>query len=248
MAGLRDGYEIGFLFLSEGEDPDSFVQTQGADAFREAVNQATPLSAYLIDTLKSRHTTTTLEGRTKLILEAEKILSPLAAGRMREQLEQQLTTLTHQKLLKVVDKKPATIKRPRHSLEVTPMRLAIAALLQHPELSGLVLPENDSILGILPGGELLVSLAQEIRATPNLSSAMLLERYRGSPMEAAIYQLMEWQPPKPEEQDWKILLEDALKTLHQHAKNRQLNELLQRSQTETLSSAEKQTLQTLLRQ
>jgi len=59
---------------------------------------------------------------------------------------------------------------------------------------------------------------------------------------------MEWQPPKPEEQNWDVLLEDALKTLRQHAKNEQLNTLLQRSQTETLSDAEKQTLQTLLSQ
>ena len=128
------------------------------------------------------------------------------------------------------------------------MRLAIAALLQHPELGGLVLPENDTILGVLPGGELLVSLAKITRNTPGLSSAMLLERYRSTAFESAIYQLMEWQPPKPEEQNWDVLLEDALKTLQRHAKNEQLNTLLQRSQTETLSDAEKQTLQTLLSQ
>jgi len=249
MAGLRDGYEIGFLFLPDGEDPDSFVQTQSANAFRQAVEQATPLSVYLINTLKSQHTTTTLEGRTNLIMEAEKILAPLAPGRLRSQLESELTQLTNQKLLTTATPtKPTARKRQRYSLEVTPMRLAIAALLQHPELGGLVLPENDTILGVLPGGELLVSLAKIIRNTPGLSSAMLLERYRGSAFESAIYQLMEWQPPKPEEQNWDVLLEDALKTLQQHAKNEQLNTLLQRSQTETLSDAEKQTLQTLLSQ
>ncbi len=248
MASLRDGDEIGFLFLPDGEDPDSFVQTQGADAFRQAVEQATPLSTYLISDLKSRHSTTTLEGRTNLMLEAEKILAPLAPGRLRSQLEDELTKLAHQKLFTTPSNKPAVIKRQRHSLEITPMRLAIAALLQHPELGDLVLPENDTILGVLPGGELLVSLAKIIRDTPRLSSAMLLERYRGTAFESVIYQLMEWQPPKPEAQNWNVLLEDALKTLHQHAKNEQLNTLLQRSQTETLSDTEKQTLQTLLRQ
>jgi len=248
MSSLRDGDEIGFLFLPDGEDPDSFVQTQGADAFRQAAEQATPLSTYLMTTLKTEHSTTTLEGRTKLILEAEKILTPLAPGRLRSQLEDELTKLTNQKLFTASPGKPATKKRQRHTLEVTPMRLAIAALLQHPELGGLVLPENDTILGVLPGGELLVSLANIIRSTPGLSSAMLLERYRGTAFESAIYQLMEWQPPKPEEQNWDVLLEDALKTLQQHAKNEQLNTLLQRSQTETLSDAEKQTLQNLLSQ
>ena len=248
MTSLRDGDEIGFLFLPDGEDPDSFVQTQGADAFRHAVEQATPLSTYLMTTLKTEHSTTTLEGRTKLILEAEKILMPLAPGRLRSQLEDELTKLTNQKLFTPTPNRPAVKKRQRHTLEVTPMRLAIAALLQHPELGDLVLPKNDTILGVLPGGELLVSLAKTIRSTPGLSSAMLLERYRGTAFESAIYQLMEWQPPKPEEQNWDVLLEDALKTLQQHAKNEQLNTLLQRSQTETLSDAEKQTLQNLLSQ
>lgn len=248
MTSLRDGDEIGFLFLPDGEDPDSFVQTQGADAFRQAAEQATPLSTYLMTTLKTEHSTTTLEGRTKLILEAEKILTPLAPGRLRSQLEDELTKLTNQKLFTPTPGRPATKKRQRHTLEVTPMRLAIAALLQHPELGDLVLPKNDTILGVLPGGELLGSLAKTIRSTPGLSSAMLLERYRGTAFESTIYQLMEWQPPKPEEQNWDVLLEDALKTLQQHAKNEQLNTLLQRSQTETLSDAEKQTLQNLLSQ
>ncbi|MCK5921145.1 MAG: hypothetical protein KAG66_09395, partial [Methylococcales bacterium] len=232
----------------DGEDPDSFVQTQGAGAFRQAAEQATPLSTYLMTTLKTEHSTTTLEGRTKLILEAEKILTPLAPGRLRSQLEDELAKLTNQKLFTANPDRPVVQKRQRHTLEVTPMRLAIAALLQHPELGGLVLPKNDTILGVLPGGELLVSLAIIIRSTPGLSSAMLIERYRGTAHESAIYQLMEWQPPKPEEQNWDVLLEDALKTLQQHAKNEQLNTLLQRSQTETLSDAEKQTLQTLLSQ
>jgi DNA primase len=247
MASLRDGYEIGFLFLPEGEDPDSFIQTQGADTFKQATKQATPLSAYLIDSLKSRHTTTSPEGRTSLAEEARKLLSPLAPGMLRTQIETELAKLTHQKqLLTLPERAFLPPKRPRHSLEVTPMRLAVAALLQHPKLGGLVLPKNDTILGLLPGGTLLISIAKTIRAKPELNSAMLIERYRGTKFESVTHQLMEWQPPKPEEQDWEVLLEDALNTLKKHAKNMQLNELLQRSQHEALSEKEKRVLQMLL--
>ena len=249
MAGLRDGQRIDFLFLPEGEDPDSFVQAQGADAFRQAVEQATPLSSYLLDTLKARHNTTSLEGRTNLILEAEKTLSPLAPGLLRTQLEAELSRLAHLDIRSPATRPSSPPRNLRqHALQMTPMRLAVAALLQHPELGQLVLAENDTILSTLPGGELLISLASAIHTTPGLGPAMLMERYRGTAHEAAIYQLMEWQPPEPDEQDWQILLEDALKTLRQHATNQQLSELLQRSQTEVLSAAEKQTLQTLLSQ
>ncbi len=45
----QPGQQIEFLILPEGEDPDSFIQKQGAEAFRQAVEKASPLSRYFLE-------------------------------------------------------------------------------------------------------------------------------------------------------------------------------------------------------
>ena len=49
LAELHDGKTARFLFLPEGDDPDSFVRKHGLDAWRAALEQATPLSAFLAE-------------------------------------------------------------------------------------------------------------------------------------------------------------------------------------------------------
>src|SRR5690606_25258249 len=44
---MRDGRQAFFLFLPEGEDPDSIVRQEGAAGFDERLRQATPLSEFL---------------------------------------------------------------------------------------------------------------------------------------------------------------------------------------------------------
>ncbi|WVK06432.1 DNA primase (plasmid) [Xanthomonas campestris pv. olitorii] len=46
---MKDGKTARFLFLPEGEDPDSFVRAHGLEAWHAATEQAAPLSAFLTD-------------------------------------------------------------------------------------------------------------------------------------------------------------------------------------------------------
>ncbi|WP_283590609.1 DNA primase [Turicimonas muris] len=48
---LKEGQKASFLFLPEGEDPDSYVKNYGAPEFEKLLSQAQPLSSYLIDNL-----------------------------------------------------------------------------------------------------------------------------------------------------------------------------------------------------
>ena len=41
---LQDGKQISFLFLPDGEDPDSMVQKEGQEAFEQRLHNAMPLS------------------------------------------------------------------------------------------------------------------------------------------------------------------------------------------------------------
>lgn len=79
LASLADGKQVRFLFLPEGEDPDSYIRAQGKDAFEALVAGAEPLSRYLLDELQSGVDMTTPEGRAAFLKQAEGLVKQITA-------------------------------------------------------------------------------------------------------------------------------------------------------------------------
>src|SRR5699024_10310349 len=90
---LRDDVSIRFLFLPKEHDPDSYVREHGADAFREAANQALPLSRFMLEELTSRHAMEEAEGRAACVHEAKPLLALIPPGTLRMQIEREFATL-----------------------------------------------------------------------------------------------------------------------------------------------------------
>jgi len=63
MPLVNDTKTIKFLFLPTEHDPDSFVRELGADAFAQAINDAMPLSQFLLNIVSLDHDLSTPEGR-----------------------------------------------------------------------------------------------------------------------------------------------------------------------------------------
>ncbi|HFD87811.1 MAG TPA: DNA primase [Gammaproteobacteria bacterium] len=255
MAALRDGFEIDFLFLPEGEDPDSFIRNQGVSGFAELVKNAQPLSGYFIENLKSRHNATSMEGKTALMLEARKILEPLQQGLLRGLIESELEQLTNIAPRKPIlpAAPPAPGKRSKPGLiQVTPMRVVITSLLQNPELGELAINQYDPMLKVLPGHDLLDALLTAIRDKPEISSAMLIERFRNTPHAGTVNKLGGWRPPINSDdsaKEWAQLLTDAFERILAQARQQRLEVLLNREADgeKPLNSQEKEELVTLLR-
>ena len=73
-----DGKQLSFLFLPQGEDPDTFVRKFGKEAFENSLREAKPLSQFLLDELKSQVDIQTPEGRAKLLQEAAPRIKQIA--------------------------------------------------------------------------------------------------------------------------------------------------------------------------
>src|SRR5690606_8579223 len=72
--------ELKFLLLPEGEDPDSFVRSRGADAFRELSAQAEPLADFFVRGLTARVDMGTVDGRARFAAFAKPLLARLPDG------------------------------------------------------------------------------------------------------------------------------------------------------------------------
>src|SRR5690606_23087298 len=87
--------EIKFLLLPEGDDPDSFVRTNGAEAFLALADKAEPLADFLVKELAARVDLGTVDGRARFPAIAKPILTRLPQGMYRTAVMDALATSLH---------------------------------------------------------------------------------------------------------------------------------------------------------
>ncbi|MFZ3143512.1 DNA primase [Psychrobacter glacincola] len=77
---LSDDKEMRFLTLPNNHDPDTFIKSQGADAMREQIVNAMPLSQYIFAYLSERHDLSLVEGKAKLMSQVRALTTALPKG------------------------------------------------------------------------------------------------------------------------------------------------------------------------
>ncbi len=85
-----DTRTVKFLFLPAEHDPDSFVRAHGPEAFATAIQQATPLSRFLLDSAASGCELDTAEGRARMGSQAQPLWTAMPDGALKRQLLQDL--------------------------------------------------------------------------------------------------------------------------------------------------------------
>jgi DNA primase len=182
----REGREIRFLFLPQGEDPDTLVRQVGAEDFEQRVRTAQHLSDYFFEHLGAEVDMQSLDGRARLAEQAKPLLGQLPAGVYREMMTARLA--------QVVGLPPGRLgmgtagrprrppgRRPGAAGRMTPVRWAIAILLQHPQLAiPAAAGSGDWRRLQAPGIGLLAELLDLTASHPNLTTAALIERWRES--------------------------------------------------------------------
>ncbi len=191
---IREGRQIRFVFLPDGQDPDSFVNENGADAFVKLMDAGLPLSEFLIQELSNQVDMDTIDGRAKLAEMAHPLINNIPTGVYRELLIAGLADavgLTAPKLEKMMAAGQTTRLRPQHSgARVAPrrrqpaakggpsvVRRAITLILNHPEAGQKL--DVEKLAGVQRAGvDLLSALIETVQSEPNITTAGLLERWR----------------------------------------------------------------------
>jgi DNA primase len=211
---LREGRQARFLFLPDGEDPDSMVRAHGAEAFAGLIAAAQPLSEYFFNHFIAMVDMESIDGRAKLVDLARPQLQSLPEGVFRDMMLAQLEKLARHRLQQAHE--PAALRSARErSREAaplqqrTPIRLALAHLVQNPALAQLVserqkLPECD-----LQGMEIYREIIDFCAKHPNMTTAQLLELWRDHPAQPHLRTLATW-PLKGESSHQAQEFKDAL--------------------------------------
>jgi DNA primase len=252
---LREGRQISFLFLPEGEDPDTLVRQEGRDAFLARLKKALPLPDYLFDTLSRQVDLGRLDGRARLVELARPLLSKMPAGVLRQMMLDRLGELS----LMDPDKLPMSAANPDQPVPqrgfrpsgsgprepASVVRLAIAMLLQRPELVRNVHNEDALTDLDMPGMPLLLELLRVVKGTSGLNTASIIENFSDSEYKQNLAKLAFWQHPALE-QDLETEFSGVMSRLEEVSARQKTERLLQKKHTGGLNQMEKDELARLL--
>ena len=253
---LREGRQISFLFLPDGEDPDTLVRKEGREAFLARLKTALPLPDYLFDSLSRQVDLGRLDGRARLVELARPLLSKMPAGVLHQMMLDRLAELSRMDPGKLAvsagnpDQHASSTRvfRPTSSGPREPpsvVRLAIAMLLQRPDLVRNV-HNADALADLdMPGIALLVELLKVVKATAEPNAASIIENFSDSEHKQNLAKLAFWQHPALE-QDLETEFSGVMNRLDEASAWQKTERLLQKKHTGGLSQTEKDELARLL--
>ncbi len=251
LPAIAAGRQASFLFIPEGEDPDSLVRKEGSEAFVQRVVDAKPLGEYLIESLAEKVDLGRMDGRARMVELARPLIEKLPDGVFRQMVVEKLGERSHVKAenlstLLGSSKTAASNKRvtrPWRSgnagLQGPPplMRRAVALILHQPRLAQLI-PQPEEIAGLeVRGGALLAEMVQVVLSRPEVTSARLLEYFRDSEHYSHLEKLAVWQDSVGE-QGIEAEFTDLMARLHRESLRERLNQLWAKGPD--LSESEKQ--------
>jgi len=246
---MTDGRQLRFMFLPDGEDPDTLVRKEGKEAFEARMEQAMPLSSFLFDSLMPQVDLSSRDGRARLSTLALPLISQIPGETLRIYLRQELGKylgiLDDSQLEKLLPKKAENATPTlAPQLKRTTMRILIGLLVQNPQLSAMV----PSLQGLgqskMAGLPLFVELVNTCTAHPGLTTGQLLELYRGTNFSQHLETLATWNHMVVDD-EVETMFKDSLASMYDSALEQRQEELIARDRTQGLNAEERRELWSL---
>lgn len=185
---MQDSMQVRFLFLPDGEDPDSLIRKEGQEAFEKRVQSATSLSDFFFQTISKQADMNTMEGRARFAALSLNHIKKLPAGifqgimitelskrsrvnedELKAQIKSTEPTQPEQLQPSVVDHTQTKTKLP------APVRLALALIIQQPSSVEFV---QEPIKSEVPAVIFFNQVVASIREHNIKNTGGLLEQWR----------------------------------------------------------------------
>lgn len=249
---LSDGRQLRFMFLPEGEDPDTLVRKEGKAGFEQRLEQALPFSGFLFDALLTQVDLRRQEGRAKLSTLVLPLISQVPGDTLRLYLRQQLgnklgipdDTQLDKLMPRQLGGRESTNNYQLPQIKRTTMRILVGLLVQHPRLATLIPSLQGLEQADVAGLPLFIELVHSSLAQPGLTTGQLLEQYRGNKYAPQLETLATWNHMIVDDMLEPTFM-DTLKSLYDQILEQRFETLVARSRTDGLTPQEREEVRSL---
>lgn len=249
---VTDGVNFSFMFIAEGEDPDSLIRQLGKEGFIAEIEKAQTFDDFLFQTLQSEATLPGNAGKSQLVELAKPLLQRMPESAFKALILRRLSLLTRldntrlDKLIQNDSQPPTQRQAPKQAAQrpkLSAMRTALALLVQQPALYSQLPHELDHSLLIKSGNAILGELLQIL--PQKQTAAQVLEHWRDKEAFSVIAKLAALPLAIPDE--GKLAeLEGALVQIQKNSLQAEIDELLYKANTKVLTHEDKRHLQQLI--
>ena len=260
LPALKDGVRLSFLFLPDGEDPDTMVRQIGKEAFMGMLDEAMPLSRFFFENLLKTHNVGSPEGKIALKKAALPLIESTLGEDQKQMLLEELAKHTgefdrfklQQDITRANQGSKQAYSPSRNQVnkpKLSPLRMLIRLLIDKPALASICEDvQIDIFAGSTTAGmDLLRDVHRYCLANPKAKTAQLVENFRDHPHSSTIAKLLLQEHLVKDEDAERVYNDSFARLLDGHFDSR-IETLISRSRVQPLTQAEKQELNLLMRE
>ena len=251
MPILREDTRVNFIFLEDGEDPDSYVKNNGKEAFFKLAKNSKSLSDYFFETIKSYDDLSSIEGRTSVSKFALPFIKSISNETLKQAYINEVSKVCNIDFAKLIEGKQSNnaraipsdekVKADSKSILKKAVMGIFSSLIQYPELSksNLFNPiKSDSNFSFL------LEIKEIFINNPDLSNSLILDKIKNEKIRNVFGEVLVSEI-KMTESDAQTMMKDCIELICQSYSERE--ELLREKYTmHELSSSEKRELQQII--
>ena len=248
---LREDTRISFIFLEPDEDPDSYVSSNGKDAFLNLAKEAKSFSDFFFDYVKDQDDLSTLEGRSMVAKFALPLVNKISNDTLKEAYINEVSKICDLDFSKLIQGESKSKKiSPTKKEEVkestnTVLRKSVlgifTALIQHPKLSSI---NEFSLITLESKFNFINDIKNLYQDSQDSNPSIIFEKIESERIKNIFGEALVSEV-KLSEEDATSMIKDCLKIISQT--NSEREEILkEKYNMQELTSAEKRELQQII--
>lgn len=231
---LKDGVEMKFLFLPDGEDPDTLVRKTGKEEFEHILSdKAVSLSQFFFDNLLQQYNVGSSEGKAALTKAARDYINQVHAENLSALLEEELRKkvkgdsyradiLNDIKQANQIGKSKVMDFQTPNKANISPVRKMLTLLLLHPSLAAQHPEIQPQALNVefIKGLKTLIKMHQFCVSKADINTGHVLEHFRNDPESKHLQQLLSVDHAADDARSDKLYIDSFNRLIEQQLKAR----------------------------
>ena len=258
---LRDGRQIKFVFLPDGDDPDSYIANNGTSKFEKQLDSGMDLSDFLIDKISENIDLNSIDGKARMAERAKPFIGKIPDGIFKELIIDKLSAsvgISSKKLTALISQmnkkesmKPKTrsytkmMSQRSSKTQPSIIKKSIMLILNYPEAAKNI-KHHDFKDYKKPGIKILLKLIKTTQEGSNINAASLIERWRDDDEGKHLAKLAINLFPDNPEFDASKELNDSLVQITKNFYSERINFLIKKQSKNELTEKDKNELNQMI--